>query len=787
MKALDRKLRRDLWRHRGQVLTISLVVACGISQLVAFVTMYRSLEASRDAYYAGARFADLFVHLERAPRSLLARLAEVPGVARVEGRAVGDYRLYVPNASEPVLGHFVSLDGSAGARLNEVVVKEGRAVEPGAAREVVLSELFANARGLRPGDDLRAALEGREVRLEVVGIGSSPEFVWAPNPRTGFPDPEHFGVVWMDGRALSAALGLSGAFNDAVFQLAGSADPAAVAASLDHLLEPYGAFAVLDRGHQASNQLLAMKLAQYRSLAVVVPALFLAVAAFLVNLVVSRLVGTQREQIATLKALGYGTGALARHYLAFALAICLVGAVLGLGVGAVEGEAGVRFFTSYFNLPLLAFRPDGGAAAAGVLASASAAMLGAVSTVLRTVRLPAAEAMQPEPPEEFRPTAVERLHLDRLLGVAGRMVLRDVERRPLRTALSALAVALATAIVLVGYTLVDSLDEAVAQQFTRVQREDLAAAFDRPRGASAVRSLAHFPGVDVAEAQRTVPVRLRAGPRERQLALLGTPAGSVLRRPRDIHGRLLRLPSSGIALSGPLAGILGVRVNDPVEVEVLEAGRRRFTAPVTGFVDDFVGLSAYMDLADLERRLGEPPTVTGALLAVDRSRLGEVMGRLERVPAAASLSRPDLDAKQFVEQEADVLRAIQSALVVIAVIIAVGMVFNNARIALALRARDLATLRILGFTRGEVATLLMGEQAAQLVLGIALGLPLGLLFGRWVLAAVPPDLFRLAMRAAPGSVALSVMVVLLAGLLSALLVQRQADRLDLVSVLKARD
>ena len=787
MRALDRKLARDLWRHRGQVATISLVVACGISQLVAFATMYRSLAASRDAYYAAARFADLFVHLERAPRSVLGRLAEVPGVARVEGRAVGDYRLSVPGSSEPVLGHFVSLEGPPGARLNEVVVKEGRGVEPGAPREVVLSELFARARGLRPGDTLEAVLEGREARLEVVGIGSSPEFVWAPNPRSGLPDAEHFGVVWMDGRALSTALGLSGAFNDAVLQLTGSARPAEVAAAVERLLEPYGAFAVLDRAHQASNQLLANKLAQYRSLAVFVPALFLAVAAFLVNLVISRLVGTQREQIATLKALGYGTGALARHYLGFALAICLVGALLGVGVGVVEGDAGVRFFCSYFNLPPLAFRPDASGVAAGVLASAAAATMGATFSVLRTVRLPAAEAMQPEPPEEFRPTVVERLHLDRLLGVAARMVLRDIERRPLRTALSALAVALATAIVLVGYALLDSLDRAVEVQYTRVEREDLAAALDRPRSASAVRSIAGLPGVDFAEAQRVVPVRLRAGHRERQLALLGLPADPVLRLPRDNRARAFRVAPSGLTLSSPLQGILGVRVGDEVEVEELEAGRRRFTAPVVSFVDDFVGLNAYMDLRDLERRLWEPPTVTGVLLSVDRSRLGEVMRRMERLPAVASLSRPDLEARQFVEQEADVLRAIQSVLVAIAVIVAVGIIFNNARIALSVRSRDLATLRILGFTRGEVAALLVGEQAVQLALGIAAGVPLGLLFGSWVLALVPPDLFRLPMEAAPGSVGLSVLVVLLAGLASALLVRREADRLDLVSVLKARD
>jgi putative ABC transport system permease protein len=787
VKALDKKLLRDLVRLRGQVVTIALVIACGIAQLVSFVTLYRSLEASRDTFYTDTRFGDVFVHVDRAPRPVLARIAEIPGVAQVDGRVTGDFRLELPGVDVPLLGRFVSLDGAPEARLDSLFIEAGRSVTPSSGTDVVVSELFAETRGLRPGGSIVAVIDGRKVKLRIVGIATSPEYVITTNPHSGFPDASTFGVLWMDGDALANAMGLAGEVNDIVLRVGGGADIADVTAAVDRLLEPYGGSGALTRDKQPSAHALDSKIEQYRSMSRFVPVLFLGVAAFLLNLVLSRICGTQREQIATLKALGYATGTVARHYLLLALAVCTLGGVLGVALGFGEGELAVRTLLQYFNLPVLVFRFDPTAAVAGVTAGFVAGVLGALSAVRRVVRLPAAEAMQPEPPETFKATLIERLGLDRLVGVSGRMVLRDVERHPLRLALSTLSVALATSIMLVGTTMMDSLDRAIDFQFTHVEREDLALAFDRGRNAEGLRELSHVPGVAVAEASRFVPVKMSHGWRERDLAIVGVPAHAALRRLLDVHGDAIEPPRAGVALSRPLGKMLGVAAGDELDLEVLEAGRRRLRLRVAGFIDDFSGLSAYMDLDALERALGEPPTASGALLSVRRGDLDDVMRRVAKLPAVASFSEPALDRKQFQSQMSDALRAMTILLAVFAGIISVGMVFNNARIALAVRSRDLATLRILGFTRGEVATVLLGEQALQLVLGVAVGLPLGYFLGAAVLAAIPPELFRVSAVLAPGSLLQAAAVVLLSGLACALWVRREADRLDLVSVLKARD
>lgn len=787
MKALDKKLVRDLVRLRGQVITIALVVACGIAQLVSFVTLYRSLEASRDTFYEDTRFGDVFVHVDRAPRSLLARVAEIPGVSQVDGRVTGDFRLELPGVTAPLLGRFVSLDGAPESRLDSLFIEDGRSVTPGSGTEVVISELFAHARNLKPGGSIIAVIDGREVKLRIVGIATSPEYVITMNPHSGFPDASTFGVFWMDGDALAKAMGLSGEVNDIVLRVGGGASLEDVTAAVDRLLEPYGGSGAIPRSRQASAQSLDSKIEQYRSMSRFVPVIFLGVAAFLLNLVLSRIVGTQREQIATLKALGYGTGAVARHYFLLALCVCALGGVLGVALGFGEGELAVRTLLRYFNLPVLVFRFDPAAAIAGVVAGLVAGALGALSAVRRVVRLPAAEAMQPEPPESFKATFIERLGLDRLVGVSGRMVLRDVERHPVRLALSALSVALATSIMLVGTTMTDSLDRAIDFQFTHVEREDLTLSFDRARSAEGLRELSHVPGVTLAERTRFVPVRISHGWHERDLAIIGVPRHAMLRQLLDMHGDPISPPIAGVTLSAPLAKILGVAPGDELDTDVLEAGRRHLRLRVAGFIDDFSGLSAYMDLDALERALDEPPTVTGALLSVRRGDLEDVTRRIEELPAVASFSEPALDREQFQSQMSDALRATTVLLAAFASIISVGMVFNNARIALAVRSRDLATLRILGFTRGEVATVLLGEQALQLVLGVAAGLPLGYFLGAAVLSAIPPELFRVSPVLAPGSLVQAAAVVIFSGVACALWVRREADKLDLVSVLKARD
>jgi putative ABC transport system permease protein len=782
---LNHKLVRDVWRMRYQVLTIALVLGCGLASFIATTAAHASLAASRDAFYRNTRFADVFAHLGTAPDAVLDQLRDIPGVAAVEGRLVGDYRVELDAVSDPLSVQLVSLAWPADARINQPQLRAGHQLTPGRADEVLVNEIFAQTWQLKPGATISVIIEGRRAQLRVAGIAISPEFVWGPFPRSGFPDPRRYGAMWMNHDAMAKTMGKLGAFNDATFILAVAADPEEVVHRIDAVLAPYGGGGAFLRADQPSNKTLDQKIASLQRMARSVPLLFLAVAVFLLNVLVSRIVGSQREQIATLKAIGFRTIELLQHFLEFTLAICLVGVVIGFGLGIAGAKGLMLVYQSYFRFSSYEFRFDGSALFVATLVTLLASFAGTFWAVRKAVAIAPAEAMRPEPPPNYRRSRFEAIY--NLLPPAARMVFRDMARRPIRLALSAGSIALATSIVVAGGVINDSMTTVLRLQFEVLHREDLTVTLDRARSRRALDEVAHIPGVRYVEGERILPVRLRVGIRTRATVIAGVQPSADLHRMLDAQQQPLRLPPNGLALSRPLANALAIAPGAIIDVELLEPGRRRLLVPMTAIVDDILGMTAYMDAAALANLLDETPRVSTILVATDPGQLDAVSLRLNALPAVAAVNRPALDRALVQAQISDEFVVMQILLSMFAAAIAIGVVYNNARIALELRSRDLATLRILGFTRGELAVVLLGEQAVQIVLGVVGGLFIGKRMGAVVIASVDREMIRVPVLLSFASYAVAICVVLLAALASALLVRRRADRLDLVAVLKARD
>ncbi|MFO0608104.1 MAG: FtsX-like permease family protein [Polyangiales bacterium] len=787
MSALSRKLLRDLWRLRAQVLTIALVMACGVAALVSMRSAYDSLIASCEGWYARSRFADVFAPVRRAPRAVARRAAALDGVDAVEARVLEDIALDMPGLAEPVVGRLVSLPRDEGESLGRVYVRSGRMPDPAHADEALVSEAFATAWGLRAGDTVTAVIQGRRQVVRVVGVGLSPEFVYVVQPGAIVPDDRRFGVLWMDAAAVESAFRMEGAFNDLRVRLSRGASRARVVAALDALLEPYGAVGAYGRERHPSARWVEQELGQLRGQATVTPAIFLGVAALLVNFVLSRLLGLEREQIATLKALGYDDGAIARHYLAWAVVTALLGAALGVALGVWTGRAFVAMYGDYFRFPVLAFRPSPATLVAAVGAGTVAAVAGAFQSVRKAVRVPPAEAMRPEAPARFAPTVLERMGVHRALPVAARMVLREVERRPGRLALSALGISFAAAIMVAGRFSLDALDVVIDLQFTRAQADDVTVSFLRPLPPRAALEVARLPGVLLAEPQRVDGVRMRAGPRVREAAILGLPADGTLRTLYDADGRRWALPPDGLVLGRALARRLGVGPGDVVTVEDLEGARAPKDVHVAALVDDLAGLMGYMDLAALHRLRGDGGRVTAVALRVDPARRDALLARLKRAPAVASASRRTAAIEYFRHETSRMSAAMSVVLAAFASIIAVGVVYNNARIALSVRSRELATLRVLGFTRAEVSSILFGEQAVQVALAIPAGLAIGRGLAAMVLTTIDDELFRMPLVISAQTYAFAALVVVAASVASAIIVRRRVDELDMVAVLKSRD
>ncbi len=791
MKALDRKLLRDLRRMWSQALTIALVVASGVGGFLTSLSAVDSLAAARDRYYAEGRFADVFADVKRAPRSTIDRLLAVPGVADVQASVEHLVRIELEGVPDPIVGRLIGIDPRQPRRLDQVTVRTGAPLESGstAARgdgaiDALVSATFAEARGLRPGSQVGALVNGKRRTLAIRGIALSPEYVFAG--LMGAPDQRGFGVFWVDERVIAAAYDMEGAFNRVAIRLAPGAIEAAVARDVRDLLERYGARDAYGRAHQTSHAMLDNEIREQRVLGTVLPVIFLAVAAFLLNVVVARLVATQREQIAALKALGYGNATIASHYLKLVLLIVAAGLAIGVAAGDVLGRGLTSLYAEFFRFPTFEHRIApwliGVAAAVAVLTTVA----GTLNAIWATVRLPPAEAMRPPAPGRYRRTRVERLGPE-VLGPTQRMILRNMSRRPWRTALSIGGVALALAIVVLGNFVRDAMETIVDTAFRVAMRSDVTVWLADPDDDAVRHGIARLPGVIEVEAGRDVPVRFVAGHRVERGSIQGFAAVPRLARIVDVDGGLHLPPHDGLLMTDRLAAKLGLVPGDRVEVEPIEGARRTLQVPLVGTVRDMMGLNAWMERRALNRLLGEGDVASRYAIALERGAETRFLEAARAVPRlGGTFSKAALD-RNMQEVSARNVRIMSTIMTAFACVIAVGVVYNNARIALAERTWELASLRVLGFTRAEVSAMLLGEQA----LGIAIALPLGvaagwaLVHGVSVLLASDQFLFPVTIRAR--TYAGAALVVIGAGLASALVVRRNVDRLDMVGALKTRE
>ena len=787
VSALNRKLLRDLWQMKAQAFAIAMVVAAGVAMFVMYLSNFSSLRTTQQAYYQRQRFADVFASLKRAPLSVSSEIAAIAGVSAVETRVVANVTLDLAEMSEPATGRLVSIPADRRPRVNDLFVRRGRWIERGRADEVLASESFVNAHGLEPGDQVAAVINGRLRRLTIAGVALSPEYIYSIRPGELIPDDRRFGVFWMEEKALAAAFDMEGGFNDVVLDVAAGASEAEVISRLDRILEPYGGLGAIPRALQMSHWTVDNELAQLQSFGFMLPLIFLMVAAFILNVALTRALTLQRPQIAALKALGYTNAALGWHYLKWALAIGIVGVVVGVVAGAMLGTMIIELYNQYFRFPVLLFRVPPAVVVGATGLTLLAAGAGAFGAVRRSVRVPPAEAMRPEAPARYRRMALETPFVARHLGHAGRMVLRNVTRHPLRAAASVFGIAFAVAILMIGFVFTDAIERLIQTQFWEAERQDVTVNFVEPRSERARFELARLPGVVAVETQRSVAVRIHAGHHQRYLAVIGVPAVHRLRRIVDRNGRQVRVPPSGVVLSEILARVLDVAPGETVTLDVLEGHRPTRTATVTGVVDDIMGLSAYMNVDALHDLMREDEIGTGALLLMDSGQQGNLAAELKAMPAVAGVGFKRAVLRNFREVMAANMNLTIGINLLFASIIAFGVVYNAARVSLSERSRELASLRVLGFTRAEISLILLGELA---LLTFA-ALPVGGLFGyglaALIITSIESEVYRFPMYVSSQAVAVSFLGILGAAAVSGLLVRRRLDRLDLVAVLKIRE
>ncbi len=788
MRALDRKVVRDLLHMRGQVIAVGLVIASGVAVLIMSLSTLEALRQTTDAYYQRYRLGHVFAGVTRAPERLAERIAAIPGVSTVQTRIVKFATLDISGYPEPVMGEFVSLPALGEPLLNKLALRSGRFIDAGRHDEVVLNEPFAEAHHLAPGDSLVAVLNGNRRTLRIVGTALSPEFIYSLGPGALMPDDERFGVMWMNRDALAAAFDLQEAFNSVALELARGTDPRTVIPRLDRLLEPFGGIGAIARADQLSNWFVMNEMAQLATLSRILPTIFLVVSAFLTNMVLARLIAIERPQIGLMKAFGYSSFEVGLHYTKLVLGMALVGIVVGAVVGGWFGRINTRMYADVFRFPLLLYRPSPSAFAIAAGLSLLAALAGAMASVRRATRLPPAQAMQPPAPPAFRAGRMVRSRAGRWLDQPTRIILRNIARWPMRAALTSIGIASSVALLVLALQWNDSLDYLAQSYFFDAQRQQVMVGLAEAQSTTVLREFDHMPGVLAVEPMRIVSADLSVGPITHRGALSGIAEHASLQPIFDDDRRTaVPVPADGLVLGTMLADKLGVGIGDQVWVQILEGRRPNVQLPVVDLVKTYIAMPAYIHIRALHRLLKERPSVEYVSLLVDRNQESQLYRKLKSLPLVAAVMLRQAAIDSFYNNVVANMMVFISMFSALACALGFGVAYNSTRIALSERGRELATLRVLGFSRGETSYILLGEVAVLIVCALPLGCLLGWLLTGVMAESFNTELFRVPLIIEPSTYGMAVVIALAATAVSAAIVRRRVDRLNLIEVLKTRE
>lgn len=787
MSPLDKKLWRDLWHMRGQALAIALVVASGVALLIMTRTTMEALDETRAAYFERYGFADVFATVKRAPRSKIDEIAAVPGVRAVEPRIVEFATIEVEGFGEPIVGELVSIPEGEEPRLNRLVYRAGRSVLPGRIGEVVVAEPFANAHHLTLGDRLSVLLNGHRRSLTIVGLALSPEFIYAIGPGQLMPDSSRFGVLWVDETTLEAAYDMENAFNNLVLALEPGTDSAAVIARLDTILAPFGGMGAFDRSDQLSNWYVSNEIEQHRNLSAILPSVFFAVAAFLLNMVLARLIATERGAIGLLKAFGYGNAAITWHYVKFVAVIAAIGVAIGGAVGYGIGRYHTGMYAELFSFPELIYRPRLSTLGLVVLIALGVAFIATLSAVLRAAALTPAEALRPPTPPAYRRTWLARSHVAVLFDQPTRIILRQIGRFPWRSAFSTFGIGMAISVLVIAFTWRDSVDRIVSVFFFDAQRQTATIGFTDITSNDALQGVRQLPGVLSAEPIRVVSARLRNGSINKRQAIEGVLESPTLSLVLDSAGVALSVPSEGLVLSTKLAEILHVSTGDKLWVEILE-GRRPITQlPIVATFETYIGTPVYMRIDALNRLLEEPNSISAVHVLTDQALEGSFYQEVRESPRISAVTSKRAAVDTFKSTMAEVIDIFTGFFIVFSCTLTFGVIYNGVRIALSERGRDLATLRVLGFSRWQISYILLGELGVLTAFSLPIGCAAGYGLVRLIAPAFDTELYRVPILVVASTYGIAVVIALATAFVCGALVRRRLDRLDLIAVLKTRE
>ncbi len=792
MNVLDRKLLRELHASKGLLFATTSLIAVGVMCFIYMRISHRNLRMEQAQYYAQGRLADFWIDVKKVPLAELDALIALPGISEIRPRIQFFVTVDLDRVREPINGQVLSVPDRWQPMINDLILKRGSYFTESRRNEVIVNDAFAREHKLFPGQIIHLILNNQRQELFIIGTAVSPEFVYLVGPGSITPDPQHFGVFYLKQSFAEEVFDMDGAANQIVGKLSPEVrdDPDPLLRRAEAILDPYGVYNTIAQKDHPPCRYLADEIRGLGVFASIMPTIFLIVAALVLNILMSRLIDQQQVIIGTLKGLGYANAQIFLHYLKFAATVGLLGATLGCLGGYGMSEFVTRLYRTIFEFPDLPNRFEPTIYLIGIVISLACSLGGAVHGARLALKLQPAQAMRVKPPTQGKTVWLERIgFLWKRFSFGWRMVLRNLIRNRLRTAVGLFAAAMGAGLMITGFILYNATGYLISFQFELISRSDIDLKLEKERSLDVLNESRRLPGVDFAEPTLDVACEFIHGPYRRKGGLTGLIPNAKLTIPRNVNADPIRVPTSGVAMTRKLAEILHLESGDTFTAIPVKGLKQAVDLKVAEISDSFLGLGVYTDLEYLSRLISEETVVTGVQLKISSANgeKYELYRQLKQMPALQAVNARLDNLRNLTETLVNMQRIFIGLFTLFAGVIFFSSLLNTSLIGLAERRRELATLRVLGYGPFEIGGLFLRESMMVAIIGTTLGLPLGIALCHWIAHIYNTDLFRFPIILPPIVFIGTYTVGIIFGLLAHAVVQHEIVKFDWLDALKVKE
>jgi putative ABC transport system permease protein len=785
---LIRKMLREIGRSLSTYGVCVLIIGAGFCGYAVMGIANDQLSAARDEFYRRTAFPDAIAQVESAPLQAASALMEVEGVERAAGRLSEIIR--VTGLSRPE-------DSLQDPRLKLISIDDGGMAVPYLSqgqtpakdrRELAVGDGFLAANGLAAGDGLTLVFQGRRTDFTVSGGGISPENIYILESSSDmFPDLANYDAGFVRYEILSQLLGKPGMANEFLLVLAPGADWEKVKDEVKQVLEPYGCYQVYPRKDEPSVAMLESELDQLDQMTLILPFLFLLVAVVILYISLSRMIQQQRTQIGTMMALGLSSPTVLLHYLGYGAAAGLLGGMLGSLLGYSLAGPMVEYYQFYFSLPDIRVPYSLNYLFRGTAASTLFCGLVGFVTSAGLSRLNPAKALRPAAPKAARRFFLERIpYFLSLFTAPGIMAVRSLTRNRRRTALSLCGIAMAYMVTATLTSMYSMYDIFIFDYLEESQRQDISVNFRAPVEIRQALSAVRHPSVARAEGVLEFGATLRGPGGEKAALMQAISQDSQLCLLYDENRSPVRIREDGLLLSAHMAGVLGVKAGDIIEVEVEYPRKRISRTPVAGIFAQYIGATVYLSHESAAQISDYGDGITTVLLQGSQTAALEIGKKLKDANLVASvLSRQE--KLQIYRNMMSSMNGVMASMAMLGVVTGVAVIYVSSLISFEELKREIAVMLTLGLNSKECLDVISVSQWILTVFGVAAGVPLTMLAVGAVSASMSSDLYTLPNFVNTGALGLSVLLTFAAVFLSGAMMHRKIKKLNPAELLRERE